>query len=113
MPRTVVTPQAVTSAGLGPTFEGANLVNGDGHMYLWGDKRILVVVNGSGASVNVTVQTPGSIDGTLAIPDRVVAVPAGATRYMEFENEAYRQPDGMVYFQFSANTTITLAVIQP
>jgi hypothetical protein len=112
MPRTAITPQRPTSSGTAVTFEAANVLGNsvpqDGH-------RVLVVVNGSGGSINVTLPTPGTIDTDLAIPDRVVAVPAGATRYIALGTPSsapvYRQSDGSVNIDYSAVTSVTVAVL--
>jgi hypothetical protein len=53
------------------------------------------------------------VDG-LAIPDRVVAVPAttGDVLIGLGAGDAYRQPDGTAFIDYSAVTSVTVAVIQ-
>lgn len=108
MARTAITPQRATSAGLALTTEAANV---DGNSIVQEGRRILVATNNSGASINVTLPTPGTVDG-LAITDRVVAVPAGATRYIGIMNAAYRQPDGSVWADYSAVASVVVAVLE-
>lgn len=109
MPRTAITPQQVTSAGLALATEPANV---DGNSIKQG--VLLQVANASAASVNVTVVTPGVVDGDLTIADRVVAVAAGATRIIGRLGDVYRQPsDGTVHVNYSAVTSVTVAAIQP
>lgn len=71
----------------------------------------LVVENGSGVSVTVTLITPGTVDG-LAIADRDVIVPAGAFRAIALADK-YRDPsDGLAHITYSAVTTVTAYVLQ-
>lgn len=78
----------------------------------------LVVANGSGGSINVTIVNPNSEYG-LDVPDRVVPVAAGATKHIPLP--AYmRQPagtldggidvSGKVLVNYSAVTTVTRGV---
>lgn len=108
MARTAITPQKATSAGLAPTTEAANV---DGNSYPVKAGRLLRVTNGSAGPINVILVTPGMADGDLALPDRVGAVAAGATRYFGSLDAVYRQSDGSVHVNYSAVTTVTVAVI--
>lgn len=106
--RTAITAQQVTSAGLAPAFEPANV---DGNSYVLRQARALRVKNGSAAAVNVTLPTPGTVDG-LAIADRVVAVPAGADMVIGLgRGDVHRQPDGTVHVDYSAVASVTVAVL--
>lgn len=109
MPRTLITPQKVVSTGLAVVTEAANVL---GNSVQQSPDRWLQVTNGSGGSINVTVQTPGIVDGDLAVPDRVVAVPAAATRHIAVGNAAYRQPDGTVNIDYSAVASVTVACLE-
>lgn len=108
MARTAITPQAPTSAGLALVTEAGNV---DGHT-IPNEGAVLQVTNGSGAPINVTLVTPGSADDSLAIPDRVVAVPAGATRYFGDLDAVYRQSDGTTHVNLSAVGSVTVAALQ-
>lgn len=75
----------------------------------------LLVHNGGGASINLTITTPGTLDG-LAIADRVVAVPNGAFpanfRVLDVPSDIYRDPaDGLVGLAWSAITTVTFCAV--
>lgn len=110
MPRTKITPQRPVSTGLSLVLEAANAL---GNSIPADDRSILVVANGSAAAVNVTVPTPAVVDGDLAVPDRVVAVAAGATMYLAgFSGGAYRQPDQTVSVDYSAVASVNVAVLQ-
>lgn len=108
MPRTKITAQQASSAGLSPAFEPANV---DGNAYELRQARALRIRNGSAAAVNVTLPTPGTVDG-LTIADRVIAVPAGADTVIALgRGDAYRQPDGTVNVDYSAVASVTVAVL--
>ena len=100
-------PQTATSAGLTPATEPANV---DGNSIEVG--AALQVLNSSAASVNVTVVTPGLVDGDLALPDRVVAVAAGAVKLIARLGPIYHQDDGTVHVNYSAVTTVTVAALK-
>lgn len=73
---------------------------------------VLLVTNGSGASINCTFTSYASVDPGEAVANKVVAVPAGQTMLIgpfpqQFENPA----DGLVTCAFSATATVTRAVI--
>ena len=110
MARTALTIQSIVRTGLNPTYTSANA---DGHSVVNDGKKTFVhVKNGSASSINVTIQTPNTVDD-LTVSDRVVAVPAGAERLIgPFPVETYSQSDGAVYVDFSAVTTVTCAAFK-
>ena len=71
---------------------------------------ILIVKNGSGASINVTLVTPGTLPTGDAYPDRVIAVPAGAERWIPVLPD-YAQAGGTATVNFSATASVTAAAI--
>ena len=77
------------------------------------DRGVLVVRNGSGVSINVTVQVGGSTFGQNHA-DAVRAVPAGGECWFgpALENLAGADTFGVVVFGFSATTSITAAAIR-
>lgn len=107
MPRSAITPQRPAPA-LQATYEAANVA---GNSYGPRDGRLAHVKNASGSSVTVTIATPGTVDG-LAIADRTQAVPAGTDCFFAFGvGNAYMQSDGSIYLDYSAVTSVTVAVI--
>lgn len=108
MARTAITPQSA-DGGATVTFEAANV---DGNSYTPARGRILLVDNGSGASVTVTLPTPATVDG-LAIADKTVAVAAGAVAAVALGPVpyAYLQTGGVVHVDYSAVTSVTVAVV--
>lgn len=105
--RTAITPQQVTSAGLVPATEPANV---DGNSIPVG--AILQVTNASAGSINVTVPTPGAVDGDLPLPDRVVAVGAGVTALIGRLGPVFHQSDDTIHVNYSAVTSVTVAAIK-
>ena len=74
----------------------------------------LVVANGAGAPMNVTIKNPNTRHG-LAIADRVIAVTNGTTKHipipadMAQDSDAVEGPN-MVLVNYSAVTTVTRGV---
>ena len=78
------------------------------------DNTRLVVKNGSASSINVTVSTyPDTAPHGAAIADLVVAVPAGAERWIgPFRGPAHADPGtGLVTVTYSATATVTAALV--
>ena len=72
--------------------------------------------NGGGSSIDVTIQTDVTRDGSLALPNRVVAVAAGAEKTIgPFDPNVYQQKSGSdqgkVLVDFSAVTAVTVALV--
>jgi hypothetical protein len=110
MARTALTP--ITAA-----FTGANApavaANADGNMVP--PSSIVMVINGSGGSINVTISTPATVQG-LAVAEQVTAVPAGESRFFgPFPAEVFAQVSGadagQVYIDYSAVTTVTVRTL--
>lgn len=71
----------------------------------------LIVKNGSGSSVTVTVVTPGTKSG-LAIADQTVAVAAGAETIIgPFGSDFADTTDGRAHVSYSSVTTVTVACV--
>jgi len=114
MARTEITPQTVVVAGVDPTHVAAIA---DGHKARNSGKLVLWVENGSGASIDVTIQTPLQQEG-LDVAERVVAVPATDQKVIgPFNPRLYNRNDGtadarMIYWDYSATTSVTVAVLR-
>ena len=117
MARTELTLQTTTRAGLEVTPESGDQANG--HSFDNESEKVVVwVINGSGASINVTIVTNATIDG-IALTDKVVAVPAGEERFIgPFPNAIYGDVDAdnsideAVFVDLSSDTSVTLAAIK-
>lgn len=109
MARTALTVQTPSFDGITPAYAAANV---DGHSFRNSGRTILHVKNGSVASINVTIGTPGAADG-LTLPDKVVAVPASQERMISLRNRGlYNQADGMTYVDFSAVGSVTVGLFE-
>jgi hypothetical protein len=116
-PRISVVTQAVPYAGLVPVHTAPTI---DGDVVDVG-RCHLSVINGSAASITVTIQTPGVVDGDLPITDRIVTVPVGTTpKYIPLNSANYRQTTasavlpadvGRAYVDYSAIASVTRAVV--
>jgi len=112
MARTSVVTQQITRAGLAPVLTEPT-VDGDvidaGAVFLYVD-------NASAGAVTVTAVTPVTVDG-LALADSPVSVPAGESRLIgPFPPRTFGQPAGSadagrVYVDYSAQTSVTRAVV--
>lgn len=109
MPTTRLNPQTPGSGGAAIAFAAADLVNGNN--YLPESGRCLVFRNAGAGAVNVTIVTPGTVDG-LAIPERVVSVPNGSVPFVVPLGMAidYRSP-GMGEVEFTAAAAVDVAVL--
>lgn len=109
MARTSITPQRITSAGVELSMTAANV---DGHSIPMGSGLVLLVRNGDAADKTVTIPTPQSVDG-LAVTDRTVTVTAGEDRYIALgTHPVYAQDGGSAWVDFSAVTSVTVALLQ-
>lgn len=75
------------------------------------------VVNGSGSPIDVTIVTPGTVEG-LAIADRVITVPDGVfpanCKAFDVPGRLYADPtDGLVSLQWSSASDVSFWVEGP
>lgn len=113
MAKVALTLQAVSTAGLTPSFGAANA---DGYAIDNSSGRAAIYVkNGGGAGITVTLEIPGSIDG-VAKADKTVSIGAGAEKIIGFfPRNVYDQtePDtsmaNAVGVTFSSVTSVTVA----
>lgn len=78
-------------------------------------REFIVVENGGGSSITVTVATTVTVDG-LAVTDLTAVVAAGEKRAIgPFPPATYaadQQPGGNVALSYSSTTSVTVAVVQ-
>ena len=109
MSRTTLTAQQIARTGTAPSFGAAN---SDGSALANDGREFIHVKNGGGSSINVTIQTPGTVDGN-AIADLVVAVGAAAEKKIgPFPPDTYNQDDGSIYIDYSAVGSVTVAAFR-
>lgn len=100
--------QPLPTSGLAPTLAAASA---GGDTAPIGSQFLLVVRNGGGAPVTVTVVTPGTTKG-LAIADAALAIPAGGEGFIPLDS-IYRNPStGRADITYSAVTSVTVGVLQ-
>lgn len=80
-------------------------------------KTFLLVTNGGGSSINVTVTAQvaslnTATHGTLTVSSNVVAVAAGATKLIgPFPKQAYNNSSKQLAITYSGVTTVTVAAL--
>ncbi|MDQ5861566.1 MAG: hypothetical protein M3536_04800 [Actinomycetota bacterium] len=99
--------QKIVQAGTAPTFAAPVLTD----VVPMGS--LLVVKNGAGASITVTLATVGNLPTGDDYPDKAYTVTAGAERWIPVNQETYRKVDGSgnAGVVFSSVTSITAAAI--
>lgn len=107
MASTLITAQAITRAGVGPTYAAANV---DGHFWPNNGTQFLQVKNASGSPITVTFPIPVTVDGQ-AVTSRSVSVPAttGDRIIGPFPTQ-YNDTTGNANCTFSAVTSVTCAL---
>lgn len=104
--------QPITRAGLAPALTAAA---GGGDKFTPGKTTILMVKNGGGSAVTVTVATPATNPIGLPIDDVVVSVAAGATELIgPFPSQYFRDPadTGLAHITYSAVTSVTVGALE-
>jgi hypothetical protein len=106
-----LTKQAITNTGLAPSYIPAT--NAPGDNFTPDQDTFLHVKNGGGSAITVTVATPGTAPGGLAIADVSVSVPATSERMIgPFPAEQYADPAGTpagnCFVTYSGITSVTV-----
>lgn len=107
MARTLVTVTAVNRTGSDITILANAATASDGDNFPNNGKTFLIVTNGAGAPITVTVQTPRTVDG-LAVAEYTNTVTNATTEiFGPFPVDTFNQADGTVYVDWSSATSIT------
>jgi len=73
--------------------------------------ELVLIKNGSGSPVTLTITTPATMDG-LAVTDRTVAIPAGEMHLLgPWPTKYYNDSNGQVSLGYSAETSVEVAII--
>lgn len=91
-------------------LEAVAVANAGGDTATPGNFTWLEVTNGGGASINVTIDVPGTDEYGTAKPDLVVAVLNGTTRKIPLRSNGFIQTNGLVNITYSAVTSVTVGV---
>lgn len=113
----LLTVQAVDKDGISLTTVTPTASTGDTAQVSDDQRHAIVVFNGSGGSVNVTVNSQVATArqegvGQIAVSDIVHAVAAGAIAVIPVLPAYIRTNDGLVDFLVSAVTDVEVAVIK-
>jgi hypothetical protein len=111
MGRTTVVPQALSRAGITPTYNAATDTDGDGFS---NDGRTFIqVLNTNGATRTLTIAIPVTVDG-CAVAGKALTIPATTgNKYIgPFPPDIYNQSNGQVYLNWSAVADVTFAVVR-
>lgn len=107
MARTAITVELMGAAGTDATYSAAHV---DGNKAVWSKDLFLHVKAPENRAI--TILTPGTVDG-LDIEDRAVdVVPVSEELFVPLGRTAYVQADGMVYWDYDAVTTTTVAILK-
>lgn len=73
---------------------------------------VLHIKNGNAASTVLTMVTPATVDGDLAVADRTRTITNGTEVFLAVpKDQAYRDADGMVALTWSVTASVTFAVL--
>jgi hypothetical protein len=104
----VLTVSTLSRAGL--VTSGGAAAGAGGDTFTNDGQTVLLVVNGSGSSINITLAIAQLVDGQTPA-SRVVAVAAGASTLIgPFPRAVYNAADGTMPIAYSAVTTVTVKV---
>jgi hypothetical protein len=101
----------IGSNSLTPTFVSANI---GGDTFVNDGRVLLYVKNGDASPMVVTITTPLSLRGGIAVDDPETTVPATDEEVLgPFDPTIFNAPDGSgVAVEYSADTSVTVAVIR-
>ncbi|MGW6739724.1 hypothetical protein ACWGDX_03075 [Streptomyces sp. NPDC055025] len=106
----VLTPQAVTLAGINPTYAAAA---SGGDKVAPGERTFIHVKNGAGAPITVTLTATATVRGQ-SVANLTVSVPASGERMIgPLPGDLLASPsDGLVAIGYSSATTVTVAALR-
>lgn len=102
------TAEAMTVAGTALTSRSA----ASGDKIVPDDNLFLIVTNGGGSSINLTVTVSGNNSYGEANPDPVRAIANGATKAVKLLREWADPADGLIALTWSATTSVTYYVVR-
>ncbi|MFC5996949.1 hypothetical protein ACFQE5_22315 [Pseudonocardia hispaniensis] len=102
--------QSIVNTGVNPALVAASA---GGDKVAPGAGVFLEVANGGAAPITVTLVTPQTVDGDLAVADRAVSVPNGESRLIAVPASLYRNPsDGLASITYSDTTSVTVGAFR-
>lgn len=111
----LLTPTIVSGSANPTLTTAAAAAGGDTVAFNPSREQVLVAINNSGASINVTVTaqrtTLRSGDATFTRSNTVQAVAAGTTRYFPMTSE-FADANGLINIGYSAVTSVLVGVLE-
>ncbi len=105
-------PVARLTGGSGAVLTGVAPTAGTGDTWANTGQEIILIRNGSGSSINVTVDIVATADGN-AVTDPVIAVAAGAITAMgPYPTALFNDGQGLCKVTCSAVATVTIAIMK-
>lgn len=99
---------AVTATGTVPTSRSAaagDKITPDSNLFL-------LVTNGGGSPINLTIAVPGNTSYGQANPDPVIAITNGTTKAIRLLSEYADPSDGLIALTWSDTTSVTFNAIR-
>jgi len=84
---------------------------GGGDTMVGGSARFLYVNNGGGSPITVTLVTPETVEGSLAVEDRGVSVTNGTFRIIPVPSRYNNSSTGLASITYSGVTSVTVAAV--
>jgi len=104
----LIATQSVTVAGTAPTFAAAAA----GDTARVGSHLTLIVKNGGGSPITVTMVYPGNLATGDAIPDKAYTVNNGAEAWIPLLEQYADPTTGNAAITYSGTTSVTRAVVK-
>lgn len=109
--------QTVAVGGSTITYVAPTVTVGDDAVVADDQRHVLVVKNGSGAPINVTMTAQTTLAqqagaGVQPVANKVTAVPATSDGYIPILPDFIRANDGKMQFVCSAVATVTVAIVK-
>ncbi|MFR9796633.1 hypothetical protein ACL02U_12115 [Streptomyces sp. MS06] len=103
--------QAIVADGLDPTYAAASA---GGDKVKPGKTTFVHVINGGGASITVTLPTPGNYYGSVANPDLTVTVGASGEQMIPVPPTPFADASdsGLASITYSDVTSVTVAALR-
>lgn len=102
--------QQISIGGITPAYV-ACAAGGD--EFTADDHEFIHVKNGAGAPQTVTIVTPNTAAGGLAVADDAIVIPAGQERMIgPFSRSDFQGSDGLAAITYSAVVSLTIAVLR-
>ena len=98
------------SGFLGATITPVSAAGG-GDTMVGGSARFLYVNNGGGSPITVTLATPETVEGALAVADRAITVTNATFRIIPVPSRYNDPSTGLTSITYSGVTSVTVAAV--